>query len=111
MVQDIISGVAILILSTLIIIVQKRNRERRSYEKKQLEHLNSLLTYQSEHIDETRELNCTIKEMNKEIVLSRIDSRCAVYALRKASNGIKFKEYIEEERNRLMTEYNFKYKD
>lgn len=111
MIQDIISGTALILLSILIEIFRRRNKERRKNEEEQLKRLQSLNDYQLGHVEETKELNSTLKQMNKEIALSRVDSRCAIYALRKASNGIKFNEYIEEERERLMAEYSFQYRD
>jgi hypothetical protein len=97
MTETIISGVAVGLILVLINLIIKKDKDR----KKQLEDISLL---QQTH---TKEIKC----MNKEVTLARIDSACAVYALRKASNGIKFSEFIEEERDRLVAFYNIQYKD
>jgi hypothetical protein len=109
--QDIISGVAILLLGYLIKIAVKRNKERKAHEEAQLSKINNLLAFQSKHTEETNTLNGTIKGMQRELTLTRVDTQCVTYALEMASNGDKFKDYIEEKRNELMAKLEFIYKD
>jgi len=83
MIQTIISGVAVILLSWLLKIIIKRNK----------------------NLDER------LKEMRNELILARVDSQTAINVLIKVSNGIPFSKYVDEERARLMQSVNFQYRD
>ncbi len=110
-VQEIISAIAAVILAVILEEVIRRNHKRRLFEEEQLRHLNSLLDYQKKHIDETAKLDKTLNRMNEDIVLARVDSRTAINALLRASNGTPFERYVKEEQSKLMAVINIPYRD
>lgn len=102
--QEIIATIGAVILGVLLEEVIRRNRQRKKYEIDQLCRLDNIAFLQKKHTEE-------IGFVKKQTTLARIDSASAVYALRKASNGIPFNQYIEEERKRLVDFYKIEYED
>jgi Na+-translocating ferredoxin:NAD+ oxidoreductase RnfG subunit len=109
--QILISAAATFLLGILTILIKSRFDQKKTFEENQSKRLNAVLKYQEDHMNETKEMNQSFNKMQSELILNRVDSQCAIYALRKASNGIKFSEYIDEKRDELMAEYNFRFKN
>jgi hypothetical protein len=106
-----IGGLITFFLGIITILIKSRFEQKKKNEEEQLKKIQGLVEFQEQHVTETKELNTSFNMMQRELILNRVDSQCAIYALRKASNGIPFVQYIEEEREKLMAEYNFRFKD
>lgn len=90
MIQEIISGLAVALLIWLLRVIIKRDN----------------------NLNETiKEMKEEMGEMNKETILARIDSKTVINVLIKISNGINYADLIDKEKNRLMQDVNFKYRD
>ncbi len=83
MIQEIISGIAVILLIWVIKIILKRDSK----------------------------LDLTLKDLRVQVTLARIDSLSTVRTLIRVSNGIKYKDILKEERDILISEYNFKNKN
>jgi hypothetical protein len=104
-----IGGLITFFLGIITILIKSRFEQKKKNEEEQLKKIQGLVEFQEQHVTETKELNTSFNMMQRELILNRVDSQCAIYALRKA--GIPFTQYIEEEREKLMAEYNFRFKD
>lgn len=97
MIQEIISTIAVGLLGWLLRVIIKRDNN-----------LNETIKQIKTNLNETK---TQMKEMNTEIVLARVDSKTVTNVLIRLSNGTNYSKLLDEEKERLMKDVNFKYRD